>query len=246
MDNRSDNGWEASAAAWIASLGEEGDFGRQFVLDPVMLARVSERPVARALDVGCGEGRFCRMLRARGVDAVGLDPTQNLLARARSLDPGGVYVEGAAEALPFAEGAFDLVVSYLTLIDIPDIRSAIPEMARVLAPGGRLLVANLNGFTTAGTGLGWIRDASGAYVSFAMDRYLEERADWVEWRDIRIVNHHRPLGAYLQLFIDQGLTLAHFSEPAAAENAPPERGARYGRAPWFCVMEWTKPLTAPR
>ncbi|GJD63816.1 GNAT family N-acetyltransferase [Methylobacterium frigidaeris] len=53
-------------------------------------------------------------------------------------------------ALPFANGAFDPVVSYLTLIDVPDIRAAIPGMARVLRPGGTLLIANRTSFGTAG------------------------------------------------------------------------------------------------
>ena len=62
-----DNGWESSAQAWIDSMGERGergDWGRQHVLDPVMMARVASGQFGNALDVGCGEGRFCRMLKA--------------------------------------------------------------------------------------------------------------------------------------------------------------------------------------
>ena len=237
-----DDGWEASASAWIADMGEAGaDFSRRFVLDAPMLARVALVSPTRALDVGCGEGRFCRMLRARGWDVTGLDPTRALLDEARRRDPDSAYVEGVAEALPFADAAFDLVVSYLSLIDIPDFRAAIAEMARVLAPGGRLLVANLNGFASAGDGLGWITDETGRRRCFAMDRYLEERASWIEWRGIRILNHHRPLGVYLQAFLGEGLSLAHFDEPAPAPDAPTERADSYRRAPWHCVMEWRKP-----
>lgn len=53
---------------WVAAQGEQGDFVRQFVLDPVMTGRISERGFASALDVGCGEGRFCRVLRGHGQD----------------------------------------------------------------------------------------------------------------------------------------------------------------------------------
>ena len=144
------DGWEESAAAWIADMGDAGDFGRRVVMDAPMMARVRLRPYRRALDVGCGEGRFCRMLRAEGIEAVGIDPARSLIDRARALDAGGDYRVEAAEALGFEDGAFDLVVSYLSLIDIPDAGAAIGEMARVLAPGGRLLIANLNGFNTAG------------------------------------------------------------------------------------------------
>ncbi|MFO0476169.1 MAG: class I SAM-dependent methyltransferase [Alphaproteobacteria bacterium] len=235
------NGWEGSAAAWIASQGERGDFGRRFVLDPVMLPRALTPRPARTLDVGCGEGRFCRMLAANGVAATGIDPTGSLLAEARRLDPRSTYVSGAAEDLPFEDAAFDLVVSYLSLIDIPDIERAIPEMARVLEPGGRLLVANLTSFNTAGNELDWTLDASGRRVSWPVDRYMTPRASWVSWRGIRVINHHRPLSTYMKLFLQQGLVLSHFDEPLPTSDAPAERAGDYVRAPWFLVMEWIRP-----
>jgi SAM-dependent methyltransferase len=232
-----DNGWDTSAAAWIADMGDTGDFSRQFVLDAPMLGRIDAFGPATALDVGCGEGRFCRLLRARGIATTGLEPTPALLATARARDPGGCYVDGRAEALPFADASFDLVVSYLTLIDIPDAEAAIAEMARVLRPGGRLLVANLNGFSSAGR---WMRDAAGERVRFGLDRYLEPRGDWVEWRGIRILNWHRPLSAYMRAFLAQGLTLAWFDEPAADPNGPADRVAAHDRAPYFVAMDWVK------
>ena len=63
--------------------------------------------------------------------------------------PAGPMLQAPAERLPFREGAFDIVVSYLSLIDIPDVGAAVPEMARVLKPGGTLLIANLTSFSTA-------------------------------------------------------------------------------------------------
>jgi len=99
-----DNGWDTSAQAWIESMGERGergDWGREHVLDPVMLGRVADRGFRRALDVGCGEGRFSRMLKGAGVAAVGIDPTQQLLETARRRDQGGDYRLGQAEQLEF-------------------------------------------------------------------------------------------------------------------------------------------------
>ena len=236
-----DNGWEASASAWIADQGEQGDFGRRSVLDPVMLPLALKRKPKTALDIGCGEGRFCRMLKAQGVDATGIDPTTNLLASARERDPDGRYLEGKAEALPFDDGAFDLVVSYLSLIDIPDIRAAIPEMARVLKPGGTLLIANLNSFSSACADDGWVKNANGERLHYRIDNYLGEHSLWIEYRGIRILNHHRPLSTYMRLLLDQGLQLVHFAEPEPAVSAPPSRAANYKRAPWFLVMEWIRP-----
>jgi SAM-dependent methyltransferase len=235
------DGWDESAQAWIASQGDAGDFGRRYVLDGPMTARVAAlgSPLT-ALDVGCGEGRFCRILQGLGVATVGVDPTAVLIDHARALDPAGDYRVGKGEALDLADGAFDLVVSYLSLIDIPDIRVAIPEMARVLKPGGTLLIANSTSFNTAGLGegLGKSYDAEGRF-RYVIDAYLEERAYWTAWKGIRIVNHHRPLETYMSLLLGAGLTLTHFAEPAPT-GGDPATVDRYRRAPWFHVMEWRK------
>ena len=233
------NGWEESAEAWIAAVGERGDWARQHVLDPALLERIAQRRYWRALDVGCGEGRMCRKLQARAIPTVGIDPTAALLERARALDPGGDYRAAGAEALPFADGAFDLVLSCLTLIDIPDFRQALREMVRVLEPGGTLLIANLTSFASTSAN-GSVRDADGRFLYFPVDRYLEEFPMWVAWKGIRIENWHRPLCAYMGELLHHGLSLVHFDEPAPV-GGDAEVAANYRRAPWFLVMEWQKP-----
>ena len=222
-------------------MKHDGDFGRRYVLDPVMLPRALAAKPKTALDVGCGEGRFCRKLAEHGIATTGIDPTVALIAHAREMDARGAYVEAPAENLPFDDASFDLVVSYLSLIDIADYRTAITQMARVLKPGGALLIANLNGFNTAGAESGWIRNAFGQIQHYPVDHYLDERGFWTEWRGIRIVNHHRPLQVYMQALIGEGLQLTHFEEPAPITGAPQPKAERYRRAPWFLVMEWKKP-----
>ena len=232
------NGWDESASAWIADMGTRGDYGREFVLDQPMIGRVRDKGFRRALDVGCGEGRFCRMLGAIGIKAVGIDPTKNLIDHAKAQDPSGEYHLGRAEALDFTDRSFDLVVSYLTLVDIPDIRTAISEMNRVLQPGGCLLIANLTGLITAGRPEGWVRDQNGE-ARFYVDRYMEERVEWFSWRGIRIQNWHRPISTYMTLLLDSGLELRHFSEPMPI-GGDPARAEMHRRVPYFVMMEWQK------
>lgn len=232
------NGWDQSAAAWIASIGERGDWGREFVLDAPMRAGALKAAPKSALDIGCGEGRFCRMLSAEGVRATGVDPTVALIEEARRRDPSGDYRIGRAEALDFEDASFDLAVSYLALIDIAGAEMAIAEMARVLKPGGAAMVAHINGFTTAGEPDGWRRDLTGRlYYSF--DDYLDTRANEVAWRGIRIVNWHRPLSFYFKAFLAAGFDLRSFDEPEP-QGGGAERMARYRRVPHFCVMRWEK------
>lgn len=219
-------------------MGDRGDWGREYVLDPAMLARLDGRWFESALDVGCGEGRFCRILKNRAGSVIGIDPTQPLLDEARRRDPDGLYLRGRAEQLPVPPDRFDLVVSYLTLIDIPDFRTAIAEMARVLRPGGTLLIANLTAMITAGAPMrGWVTDAAGRRLHYPVDNYLTESCYWDAWDGIHIQNWHRPLSAYMQAFLGAGLELVVFDEPEPVATAP-DRHERYRRVPWFLLMEW--------
>ena len=233
------NCWQASADAWIADMGEFGDFGRRYVLDPVMLRRALSRSPKKALDVGCGEGRFCRMLKPHGIGVTCIDPTPALLAAARARDPECTYLEATAERLPFVDSVFDLVISYLSLIDIPDMHGAISEMARVLNPGGTVLIANLNSFNTACSG--WVKGGAGEHLYFPIDNYLQERPIWIEYRGIRVLNHHRPMNTYMRALLAAGLRLTYFDEPAPRPDAPEPKATAYRRVPWFHIMEWTKP-----
>ncbi len=69
---------------------------------------------------------------------------------------------------------------------------------------------------------------------------------WIDYRGIRVVNHHRPMSTYLRALLGAGLTLTHFDEPEASPDAPASRAAAYARVPWFLVMEWLKPPTGGR
>lgn len=229
------NGWEDSASAWIADMSGGGDFGRLNVLDARMLERVRHGRFETCLDVGCGEGRFCRTLRKEGIKTTGVEPSKTLREAAQSSDPNGIYVDAVAENLPFQDDTFDLVVSYLTLIDIDGVEKAINEMARVLKPGGSLLIANLNAFRTAGK---WIEIADGE-TRLYIDNYLESRAEWVSWRGISIRNWHRPLSQYMRILISTGLRLNHFDEPAPTGGEPVE-AERHRRCPYYHIMEWQK------
>jgi SAM-dependent methyltransferase len=107
----------------------------------------------RVLDVGCGSGVVTREI-ARRVGptgcTVGVDPSPALLAIARDLAEveglgGRVELqEGSALALPFADGAFDVAIAVTVLSHMPGAEGAIPEMARVVRPGGRMGVFDLD------------------------------------------------------------------------------------------------------
>ena len=231
--------WQASAAAWIAIQGETGDFGRVHVLDAPMLALVNTVVPARVLDVGCGEGRFCRMLAERGIATTGVDPAAALIDCARERHPGGDYRVAAGETMSLEPGGYDMAVCYLSLIDMPDLDVALANIIAAIRPGGHLLIANLTSFNTAAVHLGWVKPLVGE-PSFPIDHYLAERPRRTAWAGVDIINHHRPLKCYMQALLSHGLQLTHFDEPPAT-GGPPDKRDRYNRVPNFHIMMWRKP-----
>ena len=94
-----------------------------------------------ALELGCGAGQWARELARRGATVIGIDVSAAQLELARSADDGRAVslVQGSAEELPFRAEAFDLVMCDHGALSFTDPRVAIPEVARVLRPRGRLV-----------------------------------------------------------------------------------------------------------
>lgn len=211
-------GWDVSAKAWIAGQGETGDTSRRVILDPCVDRLLDKVKGLRVLDVGCGEGRYSRKLAARGAHVTGIDPVQEFLDVAKEKLPTGTFIKAFGESLPLPDASFDIVLSYLSIVDMPDYVAAIREMARVLKPGGRIVVATVS--NVASTTDGWVKDASGAKLYRTVDRYMEDFSMDLAWSGIQIVNFHRPLSAILGVFFECGLVMDAFFEPLPPVDDP--------------------------
>lgn len=123
----------------------------------------SVSPNARVLDVGCGTGTLLAHLVAQHPERtyVGIDPSAGMLARARERLGGGAMLDQApAEALPYPDNAFDLVISTSSLHTWSDISGGLAEVARVLAPNGWCVLTD------------WCRDY---YTIRLLEWYLRRR-----------------------------------------------------------------------
>ena len=209
----------------VLSYGQDARWKRKLV----MMAAV--RPDDRALDLACGTGDIAIALANRGAKTVGLDLTHRMVQlgrlRAAGASPGRAGVRflcGDMIDLPFATASFDLVTTGYGLRNVPDLDTAIDEIARVLKPGGRLLsldfnrpgntlvrAAYLGYLNVVGAALGWLlhRDPDTyRYIPASIRRYpgatgVADKMSAHGFSNVRIV----PL-----LF---GLMTLHFAERAS-------------------------------
>jgi ubiquinone/menaquinone biosynthesis C-methylase UbiE len=110
---------------------------------PILVDVAARRPGSRVLDVACGTGVVARHAKPKvgpTGTVTGLDLNPGMLTIARSLDPSIDWQEGNAEALPFADGSFEVVFCQLGLQYFRDRSASLREMRRALARGGRLVV----------------------------------------------------------------------------------------------------------
>jgi SAM-dependent methyltransferase len=152
-----------------------------------------------------GRGRPGRDLVGLGHTVTGVDTSPTLLAAARDLDPDGAYQLADAAALPFADASFDLVVAYNTLMDVDDLPGAVREAARVLEPGGRLMLAIVHPVTNVDPNEGHDRDY------FARRQFRET----VEQGGLTMTfqGWEHPLEAYTRALEDNGLLIEALREP---------------------------------
>ncbi len=133
-------------AMWAA--GDYAEVARRelWSLGERAVHRAGVRPGEHVLDVACGTGNAALRAAQAGARVVGLDLTPELLEAGQALAAeAGVdidWVEGDAEALPFADECFDVVVSTLGAMFAPRHSVVARELARVLRPGGRLAVCS--------------------------------------------------------------------------------------------------------
>ena len=133
--------WRASRLGRITDALEE----------TLVLELVGAAGGRRILDVGCGDAMLLTVLAGKGAVATGVDASPAMLsagrARAKAAGLDITFVEGDAGALPFADATFDTVTAVTVLCFVPDAEHAVREIARVLRPGGRLVIGELGRYS---------------------------------------------------------------------------------------------------
>ena len=141
-----------AAQAFFARLAPDWDRVRSLhapeaAVEAAVGDALGSKPVRSLLDLGTGTGRMLQLLATRAARAVGLDASHAMLAVARAnLEKAGLHRvelrQGDIYAPPFAAASFDLVLIHQVLHYLDDPARALGEAARLLSPGGRLLVVD--------------------------------------------------------------------------------------------------------
>ncbi len=210
--------WRDLAKPWILESREGKNPTRNGLLDQPMLEQCGDVAGLRALDCGCGEGRFCRILVERGAAYVlGVDLCQPMIDAARELQTSNDdYQLGDVQDLSFLEAeSFDLAVSYLNQCDLADFDSNTREVFRVLKPGGRFVVANLHPMNPA---VGTWHTENDERQHVILDRYFDERPIHWTMMGVEFTNFHRTLTTYLSSFFEAGFMLERLVEPTITQQ----------------------------
>src|SRR6266478_819935 len=212
-----DDLWERNAGWWQEGFTDGADAEYEEQILP--LARECLAGAQRVLDVGTGEGQIARLVAGDGAGlVVGVDPTAAQLRAAHERCGAIDYARANADALPFADAAFDAVVVCLVFEHIAAHEPAIAEIARVLEPGGRFAFF-LNHPLLQAPNSGWIIDHILEEQYWRIGPYLVEDVSMEELAPGVVLPFvHRPLSDYVNALADAGLVLERMAEPMPPEG----------------------------
>ena len=171
--------FDEAAQSYVQFVGTEISSATERPVDLSMLVDfiglIKSQAISRVADIGCGPGRVAAFMADHGLDAVGVDVSRAMLAIATTAHPHIDFEEGRLDALPIESGVLAGAVCWYSIIYTPPDRlsESFDELARVLLPGGYLLLA----FQTGGEPV-HREDAFGTHLPLTSYRHgVQEIAD---------------------------------------------------------------------
>ena len=234
-------GWEAAAhdwAKWARAPGNDSYW--RFHREPFFA--LLPRPGRLTIDIGCGEGRVARDLKALGHNVVAVDVSPTMVEYAKAADPSMKVLVADAARLPLDDGAADLGVAFMSLHDIDDMPGAILEAGRVVSRGGALCLAIVHPINSAGRFESYDPDAH--YVIDESYLKTHRYRDSIERDGLRMTfnSRHWPLETYFRALEKAGFVVETLTEPTVDEASIAQRAdrARWRRLPLFLDLRARK------
>lgn len=200
--------WRANAPAWTAAVREGRIASRRLATDAAIVEAVMAHRPRRVLDLGCGEGWLARALSERGVETVGVDASEPLVAAAREAGGGEFHVCSYGELGSAGHlGMFDVVAANFALLGDP-LDDALTGARGLLGAGGALVIQTVHPWAARDGDYrdGWRTER---FVAFG-----EGFAEPMPW-------YFRTLQSWLDALARAGLRIHGMREPAHPETGEP-------------------------
>ena len=229
--------WDAWSQEYQATRDVRGGYWGVWSVPEAELDVLGDVAGKEILELGCGAAQWSIALAQEGAHMVGLDNSERQLEHARSLmDAAGVdfpLVHGPAEELPFEEESFDVVFCDWGATNFADPYKVVPEVARVLRPGGLFAFSG-------STPIEWLAfdEVADAWDDrLHMDYFGMHRNEWSEGT----VGFQLPYGEWIRLFRENGLAIEALIEiqpPPDAHSTFRDEKAREWARRWPMEQIW--------
>jgi ubiquinone/menaquinone biosynthesis C-methylase UbiE len=241
--------WREVADWFDENQGDGGDLWHRAIIFPGILKTIRDVTGLDVLDVGCGNGSLARILARRGNRVTGLDGSAPIIERAKAREtanPLGIKYQAcdAARLTMVADESFDLVLSCMALMDMPDAAAAIKEMARVVRRAGRCVMLISHPCFDVPGASSWLVEREpgrGTELSRRVSRYRDVFDTWARWSSespLELHSYHRPLSWYFTAIRDAGMAVTALDEPRpTTELLDKPDGAALDAFPMHVVIE---------
>jgi ubiquinone/menaquinone biosynthesis C-methylase UbiE len=250
--------WPSLAQWFDDSQGDEGDPWHRMLIYPGILKAIGPVRGREILEVACGNGGLARQLARAGNRVTGIDSSPGIIELAKlreAAQPLGINYQvcDAARLSIFENNSFDLVVTNMALMDMPDAAGAIKEMSRVVRRSGRCVMLFSHPCFDVPGASSWLIEYLFAHppeISLRLTRYREPFSSWNRWsgtEEMELLSYHRPLSWYFRAIRDAGMAVTMFDEPEPTkefmeQTREPMRVAKF---PMHCVIE-ARPYSPPQ
>ncbi len=258
MKLKHNTSWDAQAKWYDKIVGEEGSYYHKEVIVPKLLQKLGSIKNKKILDLGCGQGFFCRILSKKQAKVTGVDLSKNLIHLAKTYPTYDIqYFISSSENLSFLEeNSFDFAISILSIGNIKNISQTFKEIYKILKNNGKFIFVIIHPCFRIPRQSQWLLDQNQKIQYRRIDRYLSEmeipiithpgktkHSNSLDDQDYSIM-FHRPLEKIVKELVNSAFLISDLEEWTSNKISHGKKAKAENRArkeiPLFLMIEAIK------